>query len=246
MTTSSALLALGPLLVALYGGLLALERRAALLMMLSQPIVSVTLLGLILQAPLLGQELAIRLQLLWMGSVLFGLSPPPNEHLVSMVIGGGALLAQRGLHADLVEVEPMLLIALAFLLGSPFAPLGGYLDRHLNRRFDRLNALADEAAQRGETAALSRLVRWALWHSFWKNALVILVGCGLLSVALWLLAGQIGGAPKVALTAFASYALPSLGLATSFALIKRRRALLLGLFAFALSLLSLPSGALRP
>ena len=102
--------------IALLGGLLAVDRRGAFQLMLSQPLVAVPALGLLLGDPLTGLHLGALLQLLWMSSFLFGANVPPNETVASVAIGGMVLLYGR--HVGPAEVP---IWTLAILIGVPLA-----------------------------------------------------------------------------------------------------------------------------
>jgi mannose/fructose/N-acetylgalactosamine-specific phosphotransferase system component IIC len=231
---------------ALAGGLLGLDRRAAFQAMLSQPIISVTLLGYLCEQPGLGVALAVRLQLLWMASMLFGASTPPNENVASVVSAGAAFLGTAWLQYDGAAAQPALVVALAILLGAPFAELGRQLDMRLDRSHLQLARRADLAAAQGDLHALSMVPLRGMVRVFAANAVLVALGVVICAPLVRLLSTGITGAPAVALSAFSIYAVPALGVAVSFALVKRRRALLLGTCAFALCVLVLPADVFYP
>lgn len=231
---------------ALAGGLLGLDRRAAFQAMLSQPIISVTVLGYLCDQAGLGVALAVRLQLLWMASMLFGASTPLNESVASVVTAGAALLGTAWLRADAMRVDPALVVALALLLGAPFAQLGRQLDMRLDRSHLQLARRADLAASQGDLHGLSMVPLRGMVRVFVANAVLVALGVVVCTPLVRLLATSITGAPALALMAFTIYAVPALGIAVSFALVKRRRALLLGTSAFVLCILALPADVFQP
>jgi mannose/fructose/N-acetylgalactosamine-specific phosphotransferase system component IIC len=238
------LLALGGF--ALAGGLLGLDRRAAFQAMLSQPIISVTALGYLCDQPGLGVALAVRLQLLWMASMLFGASTPPNENVASVVSAGAALLGTAWLQVDQVATQPALVVALALLLGAPFAQLGRQLDMRLDRSHLQLARRADLAASQGDLHGLSMVPVRGMVRVLVANAVLVGLGVALCTPLVRWLGQAITGAPALALMAFAIYAVPALGIAVSFALVKRRRALALGTFTFGLCVVFLPAEVFLP
>jgi mannose/fructose/N-acetylgalactosamine-specific phosphotransferase system component IIC len=221
-------------------GLLALDRRAAFQAMLSQPIVCVPVLGLYVGQLPLSVDLAVRLQLLWMASMLFGASTPPNETAASLVSAGAALTAGRWLPPS---VPAELIFTLAILLGAPFAALGRAVDQRLDRGNSRLAAMADAAAAAGDVAALA----WVPWRGMARvtlaHAALATVGLLVATPALWALALALHESPVVgaAVMAVGVYVVPALGLAVSLALVRRRRAVLLGVCTFALFALAVRS-----
>lgn len=231
---------------ALAGGLLGLDRRAAFQAMLSQPIVSVSLLGHLLGQPELGVALAVRLQLLWMASMLFGASTPPNENVASLVSAGAGLLGSAWLAREGQVAQPMLVVGLAMLLGAPFALLGRQLDMRLDRSHLRLAERADRAAAQGDLHGLSLVPVRGMVRVFVANAALVGLGVVLTTPLVRALAGTLIGPTAVALEAFAVYAAPALGVAVSFALVRRRRAFGLGVGAFVLCVWLLPPEAYLP
>ena len=167
-------------LAAVVSGIAAIERKGALQLMLSRPIVLAPVLGALLGDARGGLLLGVPLELLFLGGVNLGGSIPDNESLLaaaltSMVVPAG--LARSGLDEALA--------ALGFALLFPLALLGRGLERASERRN---SALYDEAIARaasGDTAAASVNLR-GLTLPFAATA-AISFGCVLASPALALL-----------------------------------------------------------
>src|SRR5881275_3727218 len=123
---------------ALVGGLSAIERKGALQLMLSRPIVLAPLLGWALGDAQGGLVLGIPLELLFLGGVNLGGSLPDNESLLAGALTTAAVLAGK---AAGTGVDPPL-AALALLLLFPLALVGRRLER---RTEDRNNALFELA-----------------------------------------------------------------------------------------------------
>ena len=66
--------------VTLVGGLLALDRRGAFQLMVSQPLVVIPVLGLMFGQLDTALWMGALVQLLWMASLIVGASVPPNEN----------------------------------------------------------------------------------------------------------------------------------------------------------------------
>lgn len=135
-------------IAALIGGLAAVERKGALQLMLSRPIVLAPLLGWALGDAEGGLMLGVPLELLFLGGVNLGGNLPDNETLLagavtSMVVPAG--LAGRG-------TEPVL-AALGLALLAPLAVAGRRLERASERRNGELAALALERAAGGDPTA---------------------------------------------------------------------------------------------
>lgn len=230
---SPAALGLDLALVAVLGGLFALERRAAFQLMLAQPLVSVPLLGVVLGDLQTGLWLGAILQLLWMSSAMFGANVPPNETVASMVIGGGLLLAGR--HGPVPDVVAC---TAAILFGAPFA----YIGRSIEVRLDHANLrLATRADHR--PTQIGRLVNLGLIRAFGLYAAVIAIGAAGIACAVWFVAEFVAGAPRVALAAVGIYGIPALALAVALSGIGRRRGWVLAAGTFLLLEMAMRAGS---
>jgi mannose/fructose/N-acetylgalactosamine-specific phosphotransferase system component IIC len=229
-TTSFELLRDGALLT-LVGGVLALDRRGAFQVMVSQPLVLVPVLGLLMGQLETGLWLGAVVQLLWMASLIVGASVPPNETLAAAVIGGAVLLYGR--HFGVVDET---VNALAVLTGAPVAWLGRWLDIRLERENLTLCMRADEAARAGAPFALSRLPALGLLRTFLAESALIGLGIIVTVVALAVIRPLLGAPEVKAFEVVGFYVLPALGLAVAMTTVRRRRALLLSAGSFLLVL----------
>jgi mannose/fructose/N-acetylgalactosamine-specific phosphotransferase system component IIC len=180
MTTTPLEILRDGALLTLVGGALALDRRGAFQVMVSQPLVLVPVLGLLMGQLETGLWLGAVVQLLWMASLIVGASVPPNETLAAAVIGGAVLLYGRHFGAVDETVN-----ALAVLAGAPVAWIGRWLDIRLERENLNLCVRADEAARAGTPFALARLPALGLLRTFVAESALIGVGiaAGLLVLA---------------------------------------------------------------
>src|SRR5438067_595582 len=143
-------LLLAAVAAALIGGLAAVERKGALQLMLSRPIVLSPLLGWALGDAEGGLFLGIPLELIFLGGVNLGGSLPDNETLVaaavtSAVVPAG-MMAGTGVDAALA--------ALALALLYPLARAGKRLERAAERRNAALSDKALARAAGGDAGAV--------------------------------------------------------------------------------------------
>jgi len=220
--------------ITLLGALLALDRRAAFQLMLSQPLVVIPLVGLLLGCLPESIWLAAIVQLLWMASLTVGASVPPNETLASVVIGGIALL-----HARYFDGLDRATEALAVLVGAPVSLVGRWLDVRLDKENAHLAARADRAVAERDYTTLSRLPLVGLMRTFVADgalvALSLIVGLALLVN----LRPTPGGPVYEALGTVGTYILPALGIAVALTTLRRRRALALAGASFVLTFVGL-------
>ncbi|HWE24818.1 MAG TPA: PTS sugar transporter subunit IIC [Myxococcales bacterium] len=171
-------LLLAAVAAALIGGLAAIERKGALQLMLSRPIVLSPLLGWALGDAEGGLFLGIPLELIFLGGVNLGGSLPDNETLLaaavtSAVVPAG-IIARTGVDAALS--------ALALALLYPLARAGRLFERAAELKNAALSDRALERAAGGDAGAAWLNLR-GLLLPFAVTASVCLV-CTLLSPAL--------------------------------------------------------------
>jgi mannose/fructose/N-acetylgalactosamine-specific phosphotransferase system component IIC len=215
-------------LVALFGGLFGLDRRAAFQMMIAQPLVAVPAMGWFMGDLHTGLWLGVLLQLLWMSTVLFGASTPPNEQVAATSIAGMVFTYSHWIGGP---TGPDIW-AMAILLGAPLSLLGRWADQKIDRANGALAIKADEAAKAGDLRTLGRLPLVGLLRVFSVNAIIVGAGASLGFAMLALFGPIIGSGLKAALTGFTLYFVPALGLAVALADLRRRSALAVALISF--------------
>jgi len=220
--------------VTVAGALLALDRRGAFQLMVSQPLVVIPALGLLFGQLEMALWLGALVQLLWMASLIVGASVPPNETLASVVIGGAVLI-----YAKHFGPPDMAAQSVAILVGAPVAWLGRWLDIRLERQNLSLCTRADEAARAGMPFALARLPALGLLRTFLAEG--ALIGTGLVVALLAVAVSRPAlGHPEVkALEVVGVYVMPALGIAVALTTVRRRRALALSAASFLIVLLSM-------
>ncbi len=223
--------------VAAIGGLLALDRRGAFQVMVSQPLVAAPLVGLALGDLTTGLWLGSLLQLLWMSSVLFGATVPPNETLSSVAITGMVMVYGRHFGTS----EPQMW-AVALLVGTPLALGGRWLEVRLDRMNTQLAERADEAARAGSPGALAVIPPLGLLRALLANAVVVLVSTSVGVGVLLLVQGGAGAPLEYALSLVAVYCVPAVGLGAALALVRRRRGVALAALAYVVMLIVVQPG----
>ena len=145
-------------IAAAIGGLAAVERKGALQLMLSRPIVLAPLLGWALGDPLGGLVLGVPLELIFLGGVNLGGSLPDNETLLAAALTSAVVPA--GMAARTGVDEP--LAALGLLLLYPLAVAGRQLDRATESYNGRLSEMALARAASGDARAAGANLRGLL------------------------------------------------------------------------------------
>jgi mannose/fructose/N-acetylgalactosamine-specific phosphotransferase system component IIC len=148
-------------LAALWGGLLALERRAFLQAMISQPLVAATGMGLLLNDPQSGLAVGMVLELFHLGSANLGAALPENDTLAAT----GAAAAAGGLAGGTGLSTPAMW-SLAIVVFVGLGQAGRFLDRELERYASRLAAKALVSAEQGDLAQAVRQNLWGMWPVF--------------------------------------------------------------------------------
>src|SRR5580765_1584414 len=136
-------------IAALIGGLSAVERKGALQLMLSRPLVLAPVLGWALGDAHGGLVLGIPLELLFLGGVNLGGSLPDNESLLAGAMT--AMVVPAGIAAGTGVDGPLAAMGLALLL--PLALFGRRLERASERRNAQLMEEALARAAGGDPAA---------------------------------------------------------------------------------------------
>src|SRR5438132_1483093 len=131
---------------ALIGGLSAIERKGALQLMLSRPLVLAPVMGWALGDAQGGLLLGVPLELLFLGGVNLGGSLPDNESLLAAALT--AMLVPAGMAARTGVDPPLAALGLALLF--PLALFGRRLERAQELRNLKLLAEAEARAARGD------------------------------------------------------------------------------------------------
>ena len=179
------------LLAGLVAMLTGLDRVALVQVMISRPLVAAPLTGLVLGNPLLGLEVGMLLELLWLGRLPVGAAIPPDDTQVA--VGATVLAFSMGQMLDLVGM-PM--VILAVLVAIPLGKFGQIFDRLARNVNDRLAVAGLKALGNGNTNGLERrhlmgLISFAV-SSLATACVIVLIG----SVILFYTAPQLIGAVR--------------------------------------------------
>lgn len=148
-------------LAAIWGGLLAVERRAFLQAMFSRPLVAATGMGWLLGDVVSGLYIGMVLELFHLGSANLGAALPENETLAAT----GATAAAAALAGGTGGSTPAYW-SVAILLFAGLGRAGRAVDRSLERYSSRLAFKAVEIADHGELARAVRQNLWGMWPHF--------------------------------------------------------------------------------
>lgn len=159
------------LATSVWGGLLALERRAFLQAMVSRPLVAGTVTGLLLDDVVSGLFVGLVFELLHLGGASLG--GAHADHELFPAVAGVALAAGAG-HAPGLGASPALW-TLAVLLAAPLGRLGLHLEHRLDARARKYYGRALTAVDAGNLPRVARQNLRALWPQF----VFVALGCGL-------------------------------------------------------------------
>ncbi len=164
-------------LAGLWGGLVALERKAFLQAMFSRPLVAATIMGTLLNDVDSGLFVGLVLELFYLGAANLGASLPDNDTLSATCASAAAATMAAATGAGSTPA----LWSLSVLLFIGMGRVGRKLDRRLESYSGRL---AKKALASAESGNLTRAVRqnlWGMWPHFLLfgtvTALCALVGC---------------------------------------------------------------------
>jgi PTS system mannose-specific IIC component len=178
------------LLAALVSMLTGLDRVALVQIMISRPLVAAPLTGWVLGNPLVGMEIGMLLELLWLGRLPVGAAIPPDDTQVA--VGATVLAVSMG---NLLDLHGMPLVILSVLIAIPLGKFGQVFDRLARHVNDRLAVSGHSALMAGSISGLERyhlcgLVSFAL-ASLATAFVIVLVGSFVLYSVAPLLIGAV-------------------------------------------------------
>jgi PTS system mannose-specific IIC component len=215
-------------LVSLFCGL---DRTAILQIMISRPIVAAPLSAWLLGEPLVGLQVGVMVELLWLARLPVGAAVPPDDTQVA--IASSVLAISLG---KMLQVPSSELLLLCLLIALPLGKFGQFLD-HFARQYNvRLQARAEAALDRGnlllaELQHLRGLLSFSL--AAIGTYLVILLGGSLLVPPLRPLLQPVLGHSA----SWLQLALPLVGVAVLLGTINVSRALTLFCASFGMAFL---------
>ncbi len=149
-------------LAGLWGGLVAVERKAFLQAMLSRPLVCATVMGLLLGDVPAGLSVGLLLELFFLGTANLGAALPDNDTLSA----SGTAAAAATMAAATGAGSTPAIWSLAVLLFIGLGRVGRKLDRMLEGYSARLARVALSSAEAGDLTRAMRQNLWGMWPHF--------------------------------------------------------------------------------
>ncbi len=149
-------------LAGLWGGLLAVERRAFLQAMFSRPLVAATGMGLLLGDLPSGLFVGMLLELFYLGGASLGAALPDNDTLAATCCAAASAEMAQGAGAGSTPA----IWSLAIIVFAGTGRLGLMLDRWLERYSTRLAGRAQRSAESGDLDRAMRQNLWGVWPHF--------------------------------------------------------------------------------
>jgi mannose/fructose/N-acetylgalactosamine-specific phosphotransferase system component IIC len=149
-------------LAGVWGGLVAVERKAFLQAMFSRPLVAATAMGLLLNDVPSGLFIGMLLELFYLGTANLGAALPDNDTLSAT----GTSAAAATMAAATGAGSTPALWSIAILLFIGLARLGLLVDRVLERYSSRLARKAMASAEAGQLTRAMQQNLWGMWPHF--------------------------------------------------------------------------------
>jgi len=177
-------------LAGLVAMLTGLDRVALVQVMISRPLVAGPLTGWLLGNPMVGLEVGMLLELLWLGRLPVGAAIPPDDTQVA--VGATVLALTIG---PLLGLKGMPFVILAVLVAIPLGKFGQVFERLARHYNDRLAVSGGRAMMAGRMSELEHyhlfgLVSFAL-ASLATFLVIVLVGSFILYTVAPLLVGAV-------------------------------------------------------
>ncbi len=178
------------MLAGLVAMLTGLDRVALVQVMISRPLVAAPLTGWVLGSPLVGMEVGMLLELLWLGRLPVGAAIPPDDTQVAV---GATVLALSV--SPILGLSGMPLVILSVLIAIPLGKFGQVFDRLARHINDRLSVSGQTSLMAGNAGGLERnhllgLASFAL-ASLTTAVVIVLVGSFVLYSVAPLLIGTV-------------------------------------------------------
>ena len=208
-----------------------LDRVAILQVMISRPIVAAPLAALALGEPLVGLQVGVMVELLWLARLPVGAAVPPDDTQVAIATSVLAIVLGRTLNASGIE-----LLILCLMITIPLGKVGQYFDHYARHYNVRLIRQVDSALDRGSLlgAELQHLRGLSSFSLAAIGTYTIIVLGGLLIIPiLWPFFQQ----PLSYSSVWIQLALPLVGIAVILGTINVSRAITLFCASFCMSFL---------
>lgn len=164
------------LLTSFVAVLCGLDRTAALQIMISRPIVAAPLTGLVLGEPLLGLQVGMLVELLWLGRLPVGASIPPDDTQIAI---GGTFLSVAFASPN---YELPVTVMFCLLVAIPLAKSGQFFDRMARRANDHMVKRVERTVLSGDLSSIDRLHLVGIGHFAVASLMTFVVVAGVGSV----------------------------------------------------------------
>ena len=125
-----------------------LDRVAILQIMISRPIVAAPLTALLLGDPMIGLQIGVMVELLWLARLPVGAAVPPDDTQVAIASSVLVIILGQSLPASGTE-----LLLLCMFVAVPLGKVGQYFDRYARQYNVRLVKQVSAALSRGSFLA---------------------------------------------------------------------------------------------
>ena len=166
-------------LAGIWGGLVAVERKAFLQAMFSRPLVAATAMGALLDDVPAGLFVGMLLELFHLGGANLGAALPDHDTLSATGASAAAACMALAVGADSTPA----VWSLAVLLFVGLGRVGLWVDRRLERYSARLARKALASAEAGQLTRAMRQNLWGAWPHFAVFGLLT-AGCAVLGFLL--------------------------------------------------------------
>lgn len=219
---------------ALVAWLCGLDRMAVLQIMISRPLVAAPLAGLVLGQPLVGLQVGLLIELLWLARLPMGAAVPPDDTQVAIAATVMAIILAEAMPA----ANQHGLALLCILTAIPVGKVGQFCEHHVRQFNTRQVARVDARLERGAVVA----AEWHHLRGLLGFSLAALLTYGFILTAGLLLVPVLWPLLSSALLATKNWlnlALPLVGVAVILGTINVSRAITLFCAAFGMAFLML-------
>lgn len=122
-----------------------LDRIAVFQILISRPIVAAPLTGIFLGEPLIGLQIGVMVELLWLARLPVGAAVPPDDTQVA--IAATVLSVALGRQLESISIEMMLV---CLLVALPVGKVGQYFEHRARNYNGQLPALTERALEQGQ------------------------------------------------------------------------------------------------
>ena len=151
-----------------------LDRMALCQFMISRPIVAGPLTGLVLGEPLVGLQIGMLVELLWLGRLPVGASIPPDDTQVA--VGATFLVVSS---SGLWSYPEPVIVAFCLMVALPLGKCGQLFDHMSRRANDNLGRKAERFLLAGELDSAERSHLVGIGHFALSSLLSFIVIAGL-------------------------------------------------------------------